>query len=132
MPVIVTDLPVYNEIGLNDLNSIKLKQTFTKDDIDTDLLFKKYKFKYEPPTSEWNEILAPGKNTWQDERKKRYKVKPTPFFCAETPNKKYSYELGRQPKSNDIFEVSHDRLQELIYDNEYEQPLVEVIDEIYN
>ena len=61
-PVIVTDLPVYKEIGLNEENSIILDLDFNT--IDTSKLFKEYKFKYEPPISKWDEVLVDSKSTY--------------------------------------------------------------------
>ena len=59
-PVIVTDLPVYKEIGLNDSNSIKLNLDF--EDIDEEKLFKQYSFMYKPPKSEWGKYIDSNSN----------------------------------------------------------------------
>lgn len=54
-PVIVTDLPVYKEIGIDDSMSIKLPLDFK--DFPVDKLKTKWKFKYTPPKSEWDKYL---------------------------------------------------------------------------
>lgn len=54
-PVIVTDLPVYKEIGIDDSMSIKLPLDFK--DFPVDRLKTKWKFKYTPPKSEWDKYL---------------------------------------------------------------------------
>lgn len=56
-PVIVTDLPVYKEIGINDEMSIKLPLDFKDIDIDKINKLKGKKVKYTPPKSEWNKYL---------------------------------------------------------------------------
>lgn len=54
-PVIVTDLPVYKEIGIDETMSIKLPLDFK--DFPVDKLKTKWKFKYTPPKSEWDKYL---------------------------------------------------------------------------
>lgn len=60
-PVIITDLPVFNEIGCNDTNSIKLNLNMTNVDIDKILEGKK-PFKYTPPKSNWGKYLDNNSN----------------------------------------------------------------------
>lgn len=55
-PVIITDIPVFNEIGCNDTNSIKLNLNMLNVDIDKILEGKK-PFKYTPPKSNWGKYL---------------------------------------------------------------------------
>ena len=59
-PVIVTDLPVYKEIGLNEDNSITIPLMF--DDFDIDKLHER-KFTYTPPKENWSKYL-PTKKTY--------------------------------------------------------------------
>lgn len=72
-PVIVTDLPVFNEIGLNETNSFKLDLDMKNVPI-KEIYEKKFDFKYQPPKDNWNNILAKGENTWQEDRNKIVKV----------------------------------------------------------
>lgn len=72
-PVIVIDLPVYSEIGINETNSIKLKPDF--DDIDEELLYKKWEIDYTPPPDRWGELLKKSKSTYKKELKQKVKVK---------------------------------------------------------
>lgn len=51
-PVLVTDLPVYKELGLNENNSIKYS-----DNLDVNELLKKFNFTYEVPKDNWNKYL---------------------------------------------------------------------------
>lgn len=73
VPVIVTDLPVFKEIGLDETNSIKLNLDMSN--VPIDKIYKKdFSFKYQPPKDNWDEILADGENTWQEDRNKIVKV----------------------------------------------------------
>lgn len=72
-PVIVTDLPVFKEIGLNDDNSFRLNLNMSDVPI-KEIYEKKFNFKYEPPKDEWDKFLAKGENTWQEERNKIVEV----------------------------------------------------------
>lgn len=73
VPVIVTDLPVFKEIGLDETNSIKLNLDMSN--VPIDKIYKKdFSFKYQPPKDNWDEILADGENTWENDRNKIVKV----------------------------------------------------------
>ena len=69
VPVIVTKCPVFDEIGLDETNSFKLN--FDMSDVPIkDIYEKTLKFKYTPPADTWDKILAPGKNTWLEDKNK--------------------------------------------------------------
>ncbi len=72
-PVIVTDLPVFKEIGLNDDNSFRLPLDMSNVPI-KEIAEKKFNFKYQPPKDDWDKILASGDNTWNEERNKIVEV----------------------------------------------------------
>ena len=55
-PVIITDLPVFNEIGCNESNSIKLDLNMLNVDIDK-IVKGLEPFKYKPPKSNWGKYL---------------------------------------------------------------------------
>lgn len=125
VPVIVTDLPVYKEIGLNDSNSIRLDLNFNE--IPIEKLTKKYKFTYEPPKDTWGDMLAKGKNTYRDEPKVYYEVE-----ALDTYQKLqlFDFELNEIPKKGDKWLVIEDRLDTLLGDNNYKLPFVKVNREI--
>lgn len=56
-PVIITDLPVYKELGITDEMSIKLPLDFKDIDIKRIEELKSKKIKYTPPKSEWDKYL---------------------------------------------------------------------------
>lgn len=104
-PVIVTDLGVYKEIGLNSSNSIKLPLDFTK--IDKNKLLKGYKFKYTPPKSEWGEILGDEKSTYKHSNRLvtlKY-LSYIPFTCVKE---------GKVLNEGDTITVDEDRADEIL------------------
>lgn len=72
-PVIVLDIPVFNELKIDETNSIKLNQNFK--DIDEKLLFKNYKFNYVPLNDNWNKLLVLKKSTYKEELNMKVRVK---------------------------------------------------------
>lgn len=64
VPVIVTDLPVFKELGVNSKNSIKLGLDMNK--IPIDKIKKGLKpFEYKPPADVWSSLLVEGKKTYK-------------------------------------------------------------------
>ena len=67
--VIVTDLPIFKELGLNDSNSIKLSLDMSNVNIE-EICKGKKGFKWEAPKSEWGRYLSkestyyPDKEVW--------------------------------------------------------------------
>lgn len=74
-PVIVTECPVFDELGVkNGVNGFVLP--FDMKGIPVDAIYKGVKrFKYTVPADCWDEILIPGKGSYEDERNKQVKVK---------------------------------------------------------
>lgn len=102
VPVIVTDLPVFNEIGLDETNSIKLNLDMTDVPVD-DIYNKKFNFKYQPPKDDWDKFLEPGENTWEKERHKIISVE-----CIR-PNGYDDIVLHRHIKLGEHFECTVER-----------------------
>lgn len=124
-PVIVTDLPIYNELGLDDTNSIKLPLDF--DSLDIKKLYQDYNFTYEPPEDKWNKFLNKGSYKIKEVNKMNVKV------VALDTYKKLNImdsELNCIPEQGTTFEVSKDRLNTLMGNNEYNQPFVKIIEPI--
>ena len=102
-PVIVTPCPVYQELGLNESNSIMLE--FDMKDIPVDEIAKgKRKFKYTPPQDRWGEILAKGKSTYDPE---------TPMAVVITKTY-YDMLLHRQVKEGETILVPPERAKTLL------------------
>lgn len=124
-PVIVTDLPVYNEIGLNESNSIRLDLNFNE--IPIQQIMKEYKFEYKAPKDNWLNIIEKEKSKYKEEKNIRYKVEA----LKEYEEKKISdSELGRIPKAGEQWLVNEDRLDVLLGDNSYKTTFVRIIEKI--
>ena len=109
-PVIVTDIPVFKEIGVKngqngfivdfDLSNVNIK----------DIYQKSLKFKYEPKEDNWNEVLAKGESTYQKDLKTKVKVK-----CIKTY---YDIDLQKYIYTTDKpYTVNKVRVEELISNN---------------
>lgn len=73
-PVIVTDLPVYKELGVNDSNSIRLPLDMS--DIPTDKIIQGFEpFEYKPKKDRWNILLGRNKSTYSKEAERMQTVR---------------------------------------------------------
>lgn len=105
-PVIVTDCPVFKEIGVKDgengfivdfdLSNVNIK----------DIYKKALKFEYEPKKDIYSKYLAKGESTYQKDLKTKVKIK-----CIK---KYFDLELNTVKNPDDIYEVSKVRAEELI------------------
>ena len=97
VPIITTPLSVYKELLVTDNERIVLNWDCSNVDEIARLVFEKEvkSFKYEPPKDEWDKILASGKNTYEEEKNMKVKVR-----CIRTY---YDLELGCiiEPKPED-------------------------------
>lgn len=66
VPVIVTDLPVFKELGINETNAIICNMEMKN--ISVEDLKKTFNFKYDPPKDNWNKWL-PSKREYNPEEK---------------------------------------------------------------
>lgn len=103
-PVIVTDCPVFREIGVNETNGFILDFSISK--VPVKEIYKGLqKFKYKPKQDNWKEILAEGQNTYPEEKGKNVKVKAISNY--------YDIQLNRSVKINEVYEVTMERAEEL-------------------
>lgn len=65
VPCIVTDLPVFKELGLDESNSIKLSLDMNDIPVDKIKNIYKKKFKYEIKKDKWDEVLIESTNTYK-------------------------------------------------------------------
>lgn len=73
-PVIVTDVPVFKELGVNKSNGFILD--FDMENVPVKEIYKGLpKFKYEPKEDRWASYLSKGKSTYQKDLKTMVKVK---------------------------------------------------------
>ena len=95
-PVIITDLPVFNEIGIDETMSYKLPLDFKDISIDKLNKLKGKKVKYTPPKSEWDRYLD---NETRYTPNTKVMIKPKKSFT--------DIELGKQVNIfTDPYEVS--------------------------
>ena len=114
VPCVVTPCPVFDEIGLNDKNSIKLN--FDCSNIDDvvkrmfDTNFKK--FKYTPPATAIEDLIAKDPTTYSVEEKERSQVDTV---RVKTRRKFYDINTGETHNITDPpFEVEISRAQYLV------------------
>lgn len=105
-PVIVTDCPVFRELGVNSKNGFIVN--FDMSDVPIDKIYKGLpKFEYEPKADTWDKFLAPGKSSYKEDMKKMVKVQCiVPFYT--------DMELSRNVIKCEVLEVNRIRADELI------------------
>lgn len=103
IPVIVTDLPVFKEIGLNEKNSIILNKNMDKIPVDKIRNVNKLKFSYEPPEDKWEEHIV----------KKKTDYKPETFIKAAVIQSYFDIEMKRAVNVGEIVEFDQPRIDKL-------------------
>ena len=129
-PVIVTDCPVFRELGvINGVNGFILDFDLKNIPIEDICKGLKGKFKYEPPTDRWDEYLTEDKSVYDDERRemsRMFEVKALEGF-KEVIN----VDLGRPMVEGEVWIVSKERLEQFkAYEEQNNTKLVEVLREV--
>lgn len=106
-PVIVTDCPVFRELGVLDGKNGFIVD-FDMQNVPLEKIYKGLpKFEYEPKEDRWSKILAKGKSTYKEDMKKQVKVQCiVPFYTDMV--------LLRNVTKDEILEVNRLRADELI------------------
>lgn len=106
-PVIVTDCPVFRELGVLDGKNGFIVD-FDMQNVPLEKIYKGLpKFEYEPKEDSWSKILAKGKSTYKEDMKKQVKVQCiVPFYTDMV--------LLRNVTKDEILEVNRLRADELI------------------
>lgn len=94
-PVIVTDLPVYKELGINEDNAIICNMGMTN--FKLDMLNKKFNFTYEPPKDNWGKYLS-TKKEYDPNEKVKVKILKS-YFDIETQQKEKRYNIKEMPQA---------------------------------
>lgn len=111
LPVVKTKLPVFDELGFNNSNSITLNLDCSNVDIVAYKMFTDVKqFKYKAPKSNILNLLSKKQSTYQDEINHLVKVVATNKYAAANM---VDIELGRKPKENEEWETNYFRAQML-------------------
>lgn len=105
-PVIVTDCPVFKELGVNKTNGFIVD--FDMSNVPIDKIYKGLpKFEYEPKEDTWEKFLAKGKSSYKEDMNKIIKVQCiVPFYT--------DMELNRNVFKDETLEVNRLRADELI------------------
>lgn len=111
-PVIVTDVPVFKEIGVNNKNGFILD--FDLNNVPIEEIYKGLpKFEYEPKKDNWADILEKGKSNYKEELKMKVKVR----CIREYHDMQQKDEKGKDKfitPNDDPFIVSKVRADELV------------------
>lgn len=133
VPVIITDLPVLKELGVNHGNGFILD--FDMSNLDVHEIYEKagkFKFEYQPKKDIWGELLTDVKSTYEEEKNMKYRVRATSKYQY---NDDYDLELskiyGRNyvPKPGEEWDVDQERM-ELLTQAGYVTVVKEVPDNI--
>lgn len=101
-PVIITDLPVYKELGITDKHAIRVDKNLKEVDIDK-IVNSKFKFEYEPPKSDWSKYFTD------------FEYNPNELVEVEVVKKKlWLVEEDVHLVRGDTYKVSRVRASELI------------------
>ena len=127
-PIVVCELPYFKEIGIkNNKNAL----FYNIDNSNANEVAKKMKkpltFTFKHVEDGYNEILDKRKSKYKEELKMKYLVKATKEYENKNLN---DAELGYVPKDGEEFEVTKERLDVLLGDNDYNCKFVEVVKEL--
>lgn len=105
-PVIVTDCPVFKELGINKTNGFVLD--FEMENVPIKEIYKGLpKFEYEPKKDNWSDLLVKGKSNYQKDLKTKVLVK-----CVQNY---FDIELQElKTKNSKPYKVNKVRAEELI------------------
>ena len=104
-PVIVTDIPVFKELGLNDKNSFKLD--FELNNVPINKIYKGLEpFEYKPKADTWSKYLVKGKSTYAEDLKTIVKIKAITNW--------YDLDLKKEIIKGEVLDVTKVRAEYLI------------------
>lgn len=100
-PVIVTDMPVIKEIGVeNGVNGFIVD--FDMQNVPVDEIYAGLKFEsYKPINDGWDKIMAKGKSTYKKEREESVKIKVIQEY--------FDLQLNKTIKANELLVVERNR-----------------------
>lgn len=127
VPVICTDMPVLKEIGINENNAYILDMNMSN--IDTDKIYNNIPkvVDYKPPKCSLINYIDKTKSNYEEKRKMKYLVEALDTYKRR--NLKDAI-LNKVPEEGEQFEVSKERLDILLGDNNYNEAFVKVVKEI--
>lgn len=127
VPCVVTDLPVFREIGLDESNSVKLDLNIKNlDFVAFQVMNKKLKFTYKPPETNWRFLFADIKSNYQYKEEERMVHKVMALDTYQRLKVKDAV-LDKILPVGYPFEVDDHRLKVLLGDNKYKVPFVQLM-----
>lgn len=126
-PIIVTPLPYLEEIGVKDnINAYIMNFDCSNIDEIVKKILKVPSFIFNKLKDGYGDLLAESKSHYEEDRNMKYLVEATKVFkeleCTDS-------ELGKIPEEGERWEVSRERLERLLGDNEYKKVFVKLIEE---
>lgn len=125
-PVIVTDMPVMREIGVNEENGFILDFDLSNVDIN-EIYNKQFNFTYKPKEDTWNKEIIKSKSIYKEELRMRYLVEALPIWKEKGITKA---EDGVIPNEGEQWEVDKGRFDVLMGENIHKVPFVKLVKEI--
>lgn len=128
VPIITTPLSVNKELGITPNENIILNYDCSNIEQVVNEIFKKEvkSFKYTPPKDRWEDLLDKTKSKYKEEKEMKYKVEALDTYTKRNIT---DGELGYKPKEGEVFEVSQERLDTLLGNNQYHIPFVKLVEE---
>lgn len=123
-PCIVTDLPVFKEIGVNEENSIIVDRNLITVPA-KEIFERKLKFKYTPPHTNWDKILVAGTSKYEEDMKPKYLVEALRTYQNYNIT---DTQLGHVPVEGERFMVNEDRLNLLLGENDQGRVYVKLVE----
>lgn len=107
---IVTPLPVFEELGLNDSNSIKLEFDCSNvEKVVDEMFYRKYhtamSFKYEPKNDSWSQFILDEPSTYAYKEEQMKKIKALINY-RDTQEK-------QDIKAGDVYETTDERVRQI-------------------
>ena len=125
IPIVVCELPYFKEIGIKDgVNALFLNLDSSNVEDVAKRMQKPLKFKFEHINDGYDEIIVKGKSRYEEERNMKYLVEALDTYEKDNLS---DGELKRIPKEGEQFEVTKERLDVLLGDNEYNKVFVKLI-----
>lgn len=133
VPCVVTDIPVFKELGLDDSNSIRLDLNLGNlNEVVFKIFSSRFDFTYEPPKDNWGDIFSEKKSNYTYEGVNEMKHRVIALNTYQRL-KVTDQEMGRIMFEGEEFEVSDDRLHVLLGNNPYKKAFVklaEIVEEV--
>ena len=126
IPIVARHLPYFDEIGIKDgVNALFIDDNNVEEVAKK--MLKPLKFNFEPIKDGYDDIMYKSKSRYEEEKNMKYLVEALPTY---EENNTSDCELGYVPKAGEQFEVSSERLEVLLGENDKKLIYVKVIGEV--